>query len=1186
MRLKRVKLFGFKTFADKTEFDLDGGIVAVVGPNGCGKSNLVDAMLWGLGEVNSRHLRAAHSQDVIFSGSTKRRAVGYAEVSLCFDNEDGTLPVDASEVWLTRRLTRAGDSDYFINRQSVRQRDVLELLADSGLGRAGYAIVGQKEIDQALAASAEDRRGWIDEAAGVQRYRSRKVESLKRLSQAQEHLSRVSDILAEIEKQRDPMREEAELAIRYKSLVASLREVELGLLVNELCAAVRESEELETRIQESLRLLKQEQDRAEKLDREVKSTGESISSLELEMDDVRGLQQKLLTGIERLEADIRLSEQKLAALAETEQNLRTDSGQDDERIELAEKELGEARGDHVRESEELERISVEGSGIDTEAQQLRAALKDAERVLEQARAADRLRLKLEAESQARNDRLQAAQRELDGIEKSLPDLEGALQEAESEFQEYEAKRTALISEIEAFRSEIAAVRESEETDLQEVRRAMSERASLEGRKRGIEATLETHEGMSQGARAVLEACERGQLKGRYEAVAEVIEADREVALAIETALGASANDLIVDHESDAKSAIRYLKENQAGRATFQPISLMRPSEPSRELEQVLMKPGVVGLASKLVDCEQRVRPVINSLLGRIVVVETIDHALALAKTYGWSRMVTLDGEVVHSSGAVTGGKQARQGYGLVQRKADLAEIEETLERVNKTIGQYESRNEKRNSQVQSAQDAVVAKESELAKIKVPLKEALEYRDGLASERNGAIRDRDRLVAEMGRLKQVESEIPQAVDLVELEAKRDEILKAVAAKSADAEQFEGRLKDSKNRVYQAHLRLSAAERRLQAAKDAKEHRSKRIDNLEPERQKVLAHIEELRQKLSESLQERESIESKLNRLQAERRTLLETSLRLTEESKEARATAMSLGDANHRSELARARAESKRANAAERLMDAYGLSETDALEQEGQHEVPADAAMVVGRLRREIRAMGDVNVGAIEAYERLTQRYEELSVQLEDIFGGIKQVESSIAELDKLTRDKFLNTFEQVRVAFSELFTQLFGGGGAELSLTDTERVLESGVDISVQLPGKRKQPLQLLSGGERSLCASAFLFSLLKVKPAPLVVLDEVDAPLDGRNVERFAGLLAEFSKSIQFIVITHNPVTIEVAPTWLGVTMQEPGVSTLVPARLPESKTVVREGSAIDPDSALETPEVEALVQANASLQ
>ena len=1163
MRLKRVRIFGFKTFADRTELNIDGGFIAVVGANGCGKSNLVDAILWGLGEGNARQLRAASGQDVIFNGSTKRKPVGFAEVTLTFDNEDGALPIEATEVTITRKLTRNGDSDYSINKRNCRLRDIYELLADSGLGRAGYSIVGQKEIDVALTANADDRRAWIDEAAGVQRYRARKIESLKRLAQAQEHLDRVGDIINELESQRGPLRDEAERAQRYKQLQSSLQEVEVGLLVREAVSAIREIEELETKIASSARIVVEESAKAELLDARAKEIGIKVSEMEVEMDSIRVRQQGAITALERAEAALALVRQRLESLDDQKKDLEETAEDLKARFELTAGELATAKAEEDAERIRFDALKEELSGVDSEAAELRKQLDELESRLLKARDAHQTRLKREAELAHNAARAKDARRELAGVVSAIPDLEEAIQVAQSESEgetDLEAAKAA-VSEIE---ESVIKIRTSEDRDAKEVRESLAMRASLEGRARGIEATIEAHEGLAQGTRAVLEASERGMLDGKYVPVGEAIETDRDYALAIETALGASANDLIVHSDSDAKRAIEWLKRNQAGRATFQPIPLMRPVEPSFELRKLLGERGIIDRASNLVQTDLEFLPVIESLLGRVLIVQDLDTALKHAKTSGWSRMVTLDGEVVHGSGAVTGGRQAKQGYGLVQRKADLAEIEQELARLDVVVNEFETRSRKRSAELTRLEGELQQARAKLAERSEEASERAAYLRALQDELASTRRSQEKLQREIDQLSGGSAEESGDEDPSQIEGLRDAAVRSLAARSADSEQAETRLREAEERFQRAAAARIGAEKRHDQALADQQAREYRAGNLGPLRDRYLSEEAEAKVAIEAARKSRMETDDLLRDLTAKRKEMLELNYLTTEEAKAARENANAIGNANHQAELNRARAESRRANSLERLFDEYGIGEDEAQRLDGTFEIPDDATTVVNRLRREMRSMGEVNLGAIDAFERLTVRYDELTNQRADILDGMEQVEASIEELDGLTRDKFTATFNAVNDAFREIFLKMFGGGEGQLSLSNEEKILDSGVNVDVTLPGKKRQPLSLLSGGERSLCAIAFLFALLQVKPSPLVVLDEVDAPLDGRNVERFAAIVQEFSQRTQFIVVTHNHTTIAAAPVWFGVTMQEPGVSVLVPTRLKDSKKILAEEAGI----------------------
>lgn len=1162
MKLKRVKIVGFKTFADRTEFEIDGDVIAVVGPNGCGKSNIVDAILWGLGESNSRNLRAQTSQEVIFSGSLRRKPQSYAEVTLVFDNEDGTLPLDAPEVAITRKLNRAGDSEYAINRRACRLRDVTELLADSGLGRAGYAIVGQSDIDQALAASPVQRRAWIDEAAGVQRYRMRRAEALRKLEQCADHLARVNDIVQEIEQQREPLRNEAEVARRYKATLASLREIEVGLLAHEIAETGREAESQAAQVESVAKLIDDQSAEVETLEAEAVVLNQRVARLDAEAEALRDAQLKTQAALEAAKTTLEVAQTKLESLDQLERNLHEEGARAGERLQEIENDLNRAREEAVTEAAALESLRESLGGAGEEAKTLGRLLKELESELAKARAAMEARHRATLERAHRQDRLDQIGAELDGIAATLPELTEGVQEAERQVAEVDEKIAEADAQVRGIDERVQAGKQRDHAAQQETRSLLSQLAMLEGKRRAIESTIASHEGLAQGPRAVLGLVQSGRLPNVYLPVSDALEADTELALAIDTALGASANDLIVPDDRAAKDAIELLKRDRLGRATFQPVNLMRPPGRSRELDSVLRERGVVGLASELVVCDPADRPVIDSLLGRVVVVEDLDSGLRLARTSGWSRMVTLDGETVFASGAVSGGVQARQSVGTVQRRAELADLameaEELQVRVA-TLAKDTEKVEAEKTQLEAQRQEIRSRRAEL---KAEREDLAAWLAGLKHELATTQKSRERLEHEREKLIADLPELGEAPDTEAIEARRDETVKALAAKSADAERAQEAIREAESRAAIAKQRRGELEKRFQAAQEAEQHRQKRQGHLEPERERLRSTILESRQHGDTLAVDLVQARQHLTQVLAQR-TEAQDQVRAGEEKIRAcQKASHGLSETLHKAELARARAETKRTNAVERLLVEYGLRP----EEVEATEVPADAPSLVNRLRKELKEMGDVNLGSIDAYDRLNARYEELTGQADDILRGKTDVEGSIRELDRLTRDRFVSTFEAVQQAFAQSFRQIFGDGEGVLELEEADNVLDSGVDISVQVPGKKRQRLELLSGGERALAAMAFLFALIKVKPTPLVVLDEIDAPLDGRNVERFIGIMRTLAESVQFILITHNPVTIESADVWFGVTMQEPGVSTLVPVKAPD-KQVVR---AVVPDAFL----------------
>ena len=1149
MRLKRVKIFGFKTFADRTTFDLDGDLIAVVGPNGCGKSNIVDAILWGLGEPNARQLRAANSQEIIFSGSSKRKPVSIAEVTLIFDNEDRALNIDSAEISITRRLERNGDSEFEINGHRCRLKDIYDLLADSGLGRSGYSIVGQKEIDAALAASAEDRRAWIDEAAGVQRYRAKRTESLRRLSQTAEHLSRIEDILNEIETQRAPLEKEAEVAERYRTAKVALREVEVGLMARDVANAVHQLRDIDERLITTRKASETESALAAKLAAETSRLGDELSEIERELDALRTLHQSAISERDRCLAKAEKLSQALTHFDQLENNLSADESHADERKALLEHDLQEVTAERTSLADALKEIQESAFGAGRAADECRKELAELDARLEKARKLHQLQVEFQAQKSVRADQEKSLKIELRGIHQSMPELESAISEAQTGIDEVREVRDKLASKRGEIAQSIKEARSGADQVEHQRRQLLQQKAVMEGRIRGIEATLQAHEGVAQGARAVLAAAERGILSHQYTAVGDAIHAETDNALAIETALGGSANDLIVESDAHAKSAIQWLKENRLGRATFQPVNLMRANYRRHELDQLKRERGVVGVASELVKCDERHRPVIESLLGRVLVVESLDDSLRLAKTQGWSRIVTLDGELVHSSGAVTGGVHAKQATGMVQRRAELDEVTRDLAALDSNLKALEKRaaNPELVAELQANLDAL---DAEIREQEAELREREKWHHSLTTEHQQSLKSVAKIEADLAKFNEPIADLEQAESIPEIEKLRDEVLQNAASRAANAQSAVDAMRDAEARLKLAADREEELRRRFEREGSGREAREHRLASINNDRDKanaelVAAEIEQI--EISERIEiHRQTIEKTTLR----RTELLDENFHVTEQAKESQVRLQAAQEVIHRAEVERANLDAKRAAAQERLLEEFGMVEAEAISHFENHSVPEGAAGIAANLRREIKSMGEVNVGAIEAFARLNERFVELKNQYDDVFNSKTEIEGGIRELDKLIRDRFRTTFEQVAHEFKDTFQRLFGGGEGRILLTNPDDLLLTGVDIEVEIPGKKKQRLELLSGGERALAASAFLFALLRVKPSPLVVLDEVDAPLDGRNVERFVQAMQEFSGRTQFICITHNPLTIESAPIWFGVTMQEPGVSTVIPYR------------------------------------
>ncbi|MCC6402587.1 MAG: chromosome segregation protein SMC [Fimbriimonadaceae bacterium] len=1151
MRLKRIRLYGFKTFAERTDISLDGDIVAIVGPNGCGKSNIVDALVWGLGESNMRSVRAQTGKEVVFAGSSHRKPLGYAEVSVSFDNEDGMLPLDSAEVTTTRRVTREGENSYQINRRNCRLRDVTELLADTGLSRTGYAIVSQSEIDQALSASTLQRRHWIDEAAGVQRYRLRRIETMRRLAAAAEHLARVDDVIVELEIQREPLESEAKVALEYRELAGRLRGIETGLLAHELVDATNALAEATARAESISKALASEKEICQTHLREEQEALSEAETLEAEISEARARAAECQRRTDLARTAIEVARARLASLTDLEAALEVEGNAGLERLAQAEADLAGALSVSEAEARSLAEARAEAAGTREEETAVKSRLAEAEARLAADKELDVLRRTFEIEQAHRERRALELERELAGAKKAVIDLAGALAAAELDAgQATERYATAKQGLEDALLSATEGAK-SLEAAMQSHRELLARIATLEGKRAGLQASLAAHDGLSAGSMAVMEASRNGEIQGEFVPIGEALTVDPAYAIAMDAALGAAANDLIVKDEAVAKSAISFLRENRAGRATFQPLTLVQPRGASGA-ERLKGQPGVIGVASRLVECPDRFKPVIEGVLGRTVVVETLDAGFRLVGKPGWSKAVTLEGEIVFAGGAVTGGRASRQGNGMVERAAALASAELELEVLTQELGQAESAIAELQTSGQSRQTEREEADTALAALATARDEALAFRNAILSEHRETERACARLETERVALA-TPLEAPAEADLAATEAAREAALREWAELSARASGQTAALDAAEARAGAAAQRVEDLRRRLEAVAEAIASGKARRENVGPE-------TETLNRQLADSEAEQEKwqreldLESEEVEKRSEARAQAQARAREAGQAASASRSALTAAESEaHKLEIAMTRQDLKRAATAARLLEEYGLDEASARNLANQGRPESDAANLVASLRKQIKGMGEVNLGSIDAFERVTSRLHDLTSQRADVVDGKEQIEASIRELDALTRERFEATFEDVRRQFQETFVKVFEGGEADISLEGADDTLEAGVDIQVTLPGKRRQRLELLSGGERALGALTFLCSLLKVRPSPLVVLDEVDAPLDGRNVERFVTLLRSFEGRSQFVVVTHNQVTIENSDVWLGVSMQEPGVSTVIPFRAPQ---------------------------------
>ncbi len=1183
MRLKKLQLQGFKTFADKTEIEFAPGVTAIVGPNGSGKSNLGDAVLWVLGEQKASALRGAKASDVIFSGSEGRKASGMAEVSLTVDNSDGGLPIDFGEVTITRRAYRTGEGEYFLNKTPCRLKDIYELFLDTGVGRESYSLVNQGQIDAVLSVNAEDRRGLFEEAAGIKKYRVKKREALRKLEATETNLLRVRDIQSEITGRVEPLKRQAERAETHQRLKERLKVIESSLLICDLRFAALQLETAKQAREEQQAAALEYGKRLADAEAQAQDIAGRHADAEAALDACRTAHSAAISAMERAESGRALAAQRTEGLTQSQRLLAGELEELKERRQALLRQIAgldtEFAGVRMEEADLRRDVGVRQAAVQALGERIAAFTRQAERRRTESLALARRLAAREADAARAGARVAELEAGLPGAAAEAARLAEAARElradADAARAAVNAAKTALGDAEAAATDKLNgrdAARAAAQAAQANAQAAQSASVALSTRLRTLQEMEAAQEGYFAGVKSVFEAKKRGALSGEFTVVADSFQTPAGFEVALETALAASLQDIITDTEEAAKAAIAFLHEHRAGRATFLPLNRMRPGRDALDIRDAEGRSGVLGAALGIITFDPKFRPALEVLLGRVFVCETLDDALrASAMAKGWNRIVTRTGEIVLPTGALSGGRQAGRTANILGRKTEIASGQAELKAKEKAL-------ESGRSELTRAEAAREAAERALS-------EAQAARQSAAGAKTDADRRAERIVQEARRAEDSQMQSVRRIESAQatLAQARDHAARMASAlasetvettgvddlQAAEAEQLallaleQGGLQSELTSV-RIHLataseKTSSLDRALRSARGEGDSLTAQEDR---RLRQAAAGAEELAAlSVQAEAREREAAEAAAAKTAAEAALSGQTETRqaLLQESYAANARMRSLGearakalDAVHKNEVQEARLGTQRDTLAGRLWDEYEVSLADALALPEDPEVAGGAPAEVARLRRELRALGDVNPAAIDEYAEVRARHEFLLTQAADLEESRAKILAAIQEIDEGTRGVFLETFHAVGAAFETLFTRLFGGGKTELVLTTPNDILETGVDILVQPPGKKRQNLALLSGGERALTAAALLFAFLYVKPSPFCVLDEVDAPLDGANVERFADLLREFGRQTQMIVITHNPTTMEAAPVWYGVTMSQPGISRVLGMQVP----------------------------------
>ena len=1182
MYLKALMLQGFKSFPEKTMLTFDQSITAIVGPNGSGKSNLSDAVRWVMGEQSTRALRGGRMEDVIFGGTAKRRQTGYAQVSLVLDNSDHRLPREENEIMVTRRYYRSGESEYYINRDAVRLKDVSELFMDTGLGREGYAIIGQGRIDEILSQRSTDRREVFEEAAGISRFRHRKEEAQRKLERTDENLLRVNDKVDELELQLEPLRVQRDKAKKYLTLRDELRGLEIAVWLDSLEHIRAGVIQLETDLQSTTAQRDGAKTAQEAAYADAEDCARQMQEHDVAADGLRRQEQQRQEQAGALESAVAVLNSSIAHNDESARRIRADLQQQEGREDSLAAQIAQ-RKDRLEEIEGQlsagsQAIQVQREKVEENAKSAGQLEQELERLrdsqaLAQADAADAraLRSALAAAAQEVLDRDGAVRRELAELEEQSANAEAQLAQAQREQDEAKQSLDQGRNAAQGYALLEEKRRKKAEGCKEAHMKAQMEENALAARIRLLSDMERQREGFSRAVKLVMDQADRGILKGVHGPVAGLVKAPDRVALAIETALGGAMQNIVVDREEDGKAVIQFLKRREGGRATILPIATIRPHT-LREGEALSRQPGFVGVADRLVSFDRRYQNIFSNLLGRVAVMEDLDHAIAAARKFGYQfRIVTLDGQMLNPGGSMTGGS-AVKGAGILSRANELEQLEGRRAELAEHTAQWAR-------QLADAQREATAAAYQRQTAQEQLREfenAILLAQGRIQRAQGEKTDLERRQAALrGELEQLQAR----------SAKIDADAKAAQARLT---QLEGAAQDSQSAQVQqdrrrsdlktqaealtAELsRLTAAQAALEAEREATQAGLRELEALREslagdraQSQSLVAEYETKNQGFSKEIEEKQNALAALREESRRRAQQLEglNAARLELEARRVRATreSQTRSDELLRLEAEVSRLSQKKSAAAmeekqllDKLWETYGLSHEAARRQRQELDSVPTANRRIGELKRNISALGQVNVGAVEEFDRVNQRYTYLTGQRDDVERARRELERIISGLTGEMKTIFQREFDRINEAFGQTFVELFGGGKARLELEDPNDVLNCGIDIKVQPPGKALKTITLLSGGEKAFVAIALYFAILKVRPTPFVVMDEIEAALDDNNVARFAQYMRAMADRTQFIVITHRRGTMEEADALYGVTMQEQGVSRMLSLNLNE---------------------------------
>lgn len=1179
MYLKRIEIAGFKSFADKTVIDFENSVTAVVGPNGSGKSNITEAIRWVLGEQSAKSLRGGKMPDIIFAGSDSRKPLNVAEVTVLLDNSDHYLPLDYQEISVTRRYRRTGESDFFINKQPCRLKDIQELFLDSGLGKESFSIISQGKVEAIFSSKPEDRRGIFEEAAGVLKYKQRKKKAEQKLFETEDNLSRVQDIIYELQEQLTPLAEQSEIAKKFLQLKEELTQTDIALMITEINVAKKEWEEkqtqltqfnqeltkLATHIQSQEAVLSEKRKQNAKKDRQIEKGQQSLLALSERLKQAEGQKDVLIErtkhtqkSTQEYQASLAEAQKKVAHFEELQEKLTKETTEKETEIQEAQQQL-------MKTQQELEKYQKS-------TKELLSELRDqyVDLMQEQANVGNELKYleRQYLQETSKSKQTLAKQSEVEASVLALSSQKQELSEKQANLQQALVKNQHELEEVQTKGKTVQTKLTNEQPKMYQL---MNQVQQLQARQKSLQEIQENYFGFYQGVRLVLQ--HKQQLSGIVGAVAELIDVPSSFTLAIETALGGAAQHVIVENEHDARQAITYLKKQRGGRATFLPLTTIKPRQlPAHVLSQAAAVDGFLGIASEQVTFPAEIQTVVHNLLGTILLAKDLTSANAIAQTIGYQyRVVSLEGDVMNAGGSMTGGANKRGNQGsLFSQNQELKQLTAEYEQADQQLQNQEKIVQELQTKVADLSQKQEKLRTQNEQLRFEEQEITNQLQNITNDLARFEKEKQLSNFETRELQQfIETYQKQQAELTarqkEIEQQRQQIDEEIKSLNQESDQMEEKRSQVQARKAQEQADLAVLKEQfnhlqiqLRGARVQKNEALERQTSLEQQLATLTADFsdheiteESLASQITELAQQREELQAELVAVKEQRERTqkeidqLETVLAEKNQQQKQQLTEQS------KLEVQKDRAEMLLDHQLSYLQTEYQISFEKAVTDYQPTSDIVSSRTKVAVLKEQIADLGPVNIRSIEQFEQVNERHTFLATQRDDLLSAKNQLFETMEEMDAEVRARFKEVFEAIRQEFKVVFPNMFGGGRAELVLTDPSDLLKTGIEIEVQPPGKKLQSLSLLSGGERALTAIALLFSIIRVCPVPFCILDEVEAALDEANVKRFGRYLSDFQDDTQFIVVTHRKGTMVAADVLYGVTMQESGVSKIVSVRM-----------------------------------